>query len=123
MTRLFFIQVVEGDRWKALAQGQQKFFSQVEGNRGEILLEDSSLQGGYLSLATNKEWEFVYISPKEILDYPERIEEITEILSNTLDINKDIIVEKIQKTDSDFELIKRKLNQEEIGILCFFSER
>ena len=69
MTRLFFIQVVEGDRWKALAQGQQKFFSQVEGNRGEILLEDSSLQGGYLSLATNKEWEFVYISPKEILDY------------------------------------------------------
>ena len=116
MTRLFFIQVVEGDRWKALAQGQQKFFSQVEGNRGEILLEDSSLQGGYLSLATNKEWEFVYISPKEILDYPERIEEITEILSNTLDINKDIIVEKIQKTDSDFELIKRKLNQEEIEV-------
>src|SRR3989344_2281901 len=79
LAKLFFIQVIEGGHWKAWAQGQQKVFSQVEGDRGEILIEDSDLNGGYLSLAINKDWEFLYISPREINNSPEKIDEIVGV--------------------------------------------
>lgn len=117
LAKLFFVQVIEGGHWKAWAQGQQKVFSQVEGDRGEILIEDSDAGRGYLPLAINKDWEFVYISPKEINAYPEKIDEIVDVLSNALSIDKESILEKIHKTDSDFEVIKNKLSQEESDIM------
>ena len=106
LAKLFFIQVIEGGHWKAWAQGQQKVFSQVEGDRGEILIEDVDLKGSYLPLAINKDWEFLYISPREINNFPDKINEIIEVLSHTLSIDEGFILEKIQKTDSDFEIIK-----------------
>jgi len=59
--RLFFIQIIQHEYWKALAQGQQKFFSQIEGERGKIFLEDSGSENNLIPLAINKEWEFIYI--------------------------------------------------------------
>ena len=115
--RLFFIQIVNHAYWQALAQGQQKFFAQVEGDRGEVFLQDSGSENKLIPLAVNKDWEFVYISPREILAKNENISEIAKTLSPILKIEERFLLEKIQKSESLYELIKNKLTQEEVDLL------
>jgi len=115
--RLFFIQIIQHEYWKALAQGQQKFFSQIEGERGKIFLEDSGSENNLIPLAINKEWEFIYISPQETSGDSENISEITKNLSQILGIDEKLILAKSQKSDSLFEMIKNKLSQEEVDLL------
>lgn len=50
--RLFYLQVCEGDFYKALAQGQQKTFTEKQGERGEIFLQNK--KGELFPLAVNK---------------------------------------------------------------------
>ncbi|OHA70106.1 MAG: hypothetical protein A3F15_00210 [Candidatus Wildermuthbacteria bacterium RIFCSPHIGHO2_12_FULL_40_12] len=113
LAKLFFIQIIENGYWTAWAQGQQKVFSQIQGNRGDIFIEDSSSINNYFPLAINKEWEFVYISPREIANSPEKIPELVEILSQMLNLEKDIVEERVQRMDSDFEMMKNKLTKDE----------
>ena len=62
--RLFYIQISNHDFYKALAQGQQKFFAEIEGERGEIYLQDR--KGSLYPLAVNKSWQMVYVCPPEV---------------------------------------------------------
>lgn len=107
--RLVFLQALNQDFYGALAKGQQKFFARTTGERGEIFLQDKN--GDLYTLATNKNWFLVYISPNEISS--EKKEEVSQILADTLDLNKDLIFEKLKK-DSLYELIKNKLTDEEV---------
>lgn len=113
--RLFFIQILNYEYWKALAQGQQKFFAQIKGERGEIFLQNK--EGNLYTLASNKNWELAYISPEEITTKGQDSIEIAKALSQTLNLDEDLILEKIKKADSLYELIKSKLTQEEIELL------
>jgi len=113
--RLFFIQILHYEYWKALAQGQQKFFAQIQGNRGEIFLQNK--EGNLYTLALNKNWELVYISPEEITTKGQDSIEIAKALSRILNLDEDLILEKIKKSGSLYELIKSKLTQEEIELL------
>ncbi|XOB41709.1 MAG: peptidoglycan D,D-transpeptidase FtsI family protein [Candidatus Nealsonbacteria bacterium] len=113
--RLFFIQILHCEYWKALAQGQQKFFAQIQGNRGEIFLQNK--EGNLYTLALNKNWELVYISPEEITTKGEDSIETAKALSRILNLDEDLILEKIKKSGSLYELIKNKLTQEEIDLL------
>lgn len=101
--RLIYIQILNHQYWQALAKGQQKLFENFEGERGEIFFR----QG--VPLAVNRNFDFVYLSPKEI----EKPEETAQVLSLILNLNKDFILEKIRK-DSYYELIKKKLTDKEI---------
>ena len=92
--KLFFIQIREHEKWKAFAQGQQKDFIQVEGERGEIFLTDSNK---LIPLAVNKNWELVYLSPGEIADKAEDHQKIAKILSETLNLDENSILEKVKK--------------------------
>ena len=114
--RLFFIQILHYGYWKALAQGQQKFFAQIQGDRGEIFLQGKK-EGNLYSLASNKNWELVYISPEEITTKGQNSMETAKALSQILNLDEDLILEKIKKSDSLYELIKSKLTQEEIELL------
>ena len=62
--RLFCFQIIENDYWKALAQGQQIFIKEIEGERGEIYLSGQNRE--VYPLAVNRNWEFVYLVPVEI---------------------------------------------------------
>ena len=104
--RLIYIQIFSHQYWQALAQGQQKFFETHQGERGKIFFQNGE------SLAINRNFDLVYLSPKEI----EKIEETAQILSLVLDLKADLILEKIKK-DSLYELIKKKLTEEEINNL------
>jgi len=101
--RLFFLQIIQYQYWQALAQGQQKSFIFLPEERGEIFF-----QGGE-KLVTNHEQELVYASPFEIKD-PEKT---AEMLSLILGLDKESILEKLKK-NSYYEVIKKKLNQEEV---------
>jgi len=108
--KLFFIQVFHFDLYKALAQGQQKFLSQVQGERGEIFLQDGEKN---IPLAINRNWTFCYISPNEIRDK----EKTADILSKIFSLEKNEILNKIesQNETSMFLIIKQKLSEEEIS--------
>ncbi|MBI4359342.1 MAG: penicillin-binding protein 2 [Candidatus Nealsonbacteria bacterium] len=100
--RLFFLQVLQGGYYRALAQGQQKFFSPVSGERGEIFFS-----GGQI-LATNYQRQFVYVSPREVKEK----EKAEKALSQILDIPPEMVREKLNQ-DSLYQLVKNKVTDEE----------
>ncbi len=104
--RLFYLQDLKGDYYRALAQGQQKIIKEVDGERGGIFFK-----GGQV-LAANEEGKFLYISPREIKDREGTARAISEIIN----FPEGYILEKI-KQDDYFELIKPKLTVEEIESL------
>jgi len=114
--RLIFIQIINQEYWQALARGQQKFFTALSPDRGEVFLKDKD--NNLYSLAINREWDFVYAAPNEI----EKKEEVAEILGQILNLDdikpesvaaKDFILDKI-KEESFYEIIKDKLADHEI---------
>jgi len=100
--RLFDIQIIQHDLYKALAQGQQSAYESAKGDRGEIFF-----RGGQI-LATNVREKYVFISPEEI----EEKERTAEKLSQILGLEKELILEKIRK-DNLFEEIKLDLTKKE----------
>ena len=101
--RLFSLQVLDRNFYKALAQGQHKLFSDVSGERGEIFFS------GGEKLATNQTTSFVYISPREVKDR----EKVKIVLSQIFDLKQDFLEEKLNK-DSLYELIKDKITDPQI---------
>ena len=100
--RLFFLQIIQHDFYKALAQGQQRVFQPMKGERGKVFFK------GGQTLATNVERKYVFISPVEI----KKKEETAKILSQTLELEEELILEKARK-DSLFEELKINLTGEE----------
>lgn len=105
-------QIAKNDYWRALAQGQQKNYSEVLGDRGGIYIKDRL--GQSYPLAINRDWEYVYLSPREIKEKGEDAEAISEAMSEILDVDSSIILTKINKSDSAYEVVKKKLSQEEV---------
>jgi cell division protein FtsI/penicillin-binding protein 2 len=104
--RLFFIQVLKNDFYKALAQGLFSSPNESQTKRGEVFLKDGE------PLAINKDFTLVFASPPEILD----AEGAAETLSEILHLDRNFILEKL-KVDSLYSPIKNKLTQEEIDSL------
>ena len=104
--KLFFIQVLQNDFYKALAQGLFSSPNESQTERGEIFLKDGE------PLAINKDFTLVFASPPKILD----AEKTAETLSEILHFDKDFILEKL-KVDFLYSPIKNKLTQEEIDSL------
>lgn len=105
--RLIYIQIIKGDFYRALAQGQQNFFSSVQGERGRIFLSDKN--SNFYPIAVNKNWNYVYIVPNELEDKDKTI----EILSKILDLDSSSISTKIETTESFSIILKNKLTEEE----------
>ncbi|MFH1657390.1 MAG: penicillin-binding protein 2 [bacterium] len=108
--RLFYLQISQYDLYKALAKGQQKFFTQIEGSRGEIVCQDK--KGNLYPLAINEDWQLAYASPQEVKDKSATADSLTQILG----LEKDFILDKLNK-DGLYELLKNKLNKEEVAAL------
>ncbi len=99
---LAFAQIINHDLNKALAQGQQKIFNIVKGERGDIFFKDGEI------LATNVYGTFLFISPVEIEDG----QETAKKLSDLLNLEEEEILKKTQK-ETLFEKIKEDLTDEE----------
>jgi len=104
--RLFDIQILNHQYWKALAQGQQKFFVPLKAERGEIFFNDGT------PLAINQKFNLVYAAPNEI----KKPEETSQVLSLILHLDEAAVLEKL-KRNNFYELIKTKLTEKEISDL------
>lgn len=101
ISRLVYIQIVRHDLYMAWAQGQQKIFQPVKGERGKIFFKDGEI------LATNLKTKYLFVSPYEV----EEKEKTAQELSRILGLEKEGILAKLEK-DSLFEKIKADLTEE-----------
>ena len=106
--RLIDVQILEYEKYQAWAKGQQRLFQSVEPNRGDIFAQDKS--GDVYILATNRDSKFVFVYPSQI----ENQEKVAVELSTILDLEKELILEKLGQKDNLFVVIKKKLAKEEI---------
>ncbi|HDZ54670.1 MAG TPA: penicillin-binding protein 2 [Candidatus Nealsonbacteria bacterium] len=107
ISRLFFLQVLNQDYWRALAKGQQKIFLKIPSTRGEIFLRDKN--DNLYPLAINKEWSLVYAAPNEVQDKTG----IAQQLSGILELDQDFILERLSR-ETFYTIIKKKLTEEEL---------
>ncbi|MDD5621365.1 MAG: penicillin-binding protein 2 [Candidatus Pacebacteria bacterium] len=108
VSRLAWLQIFNAQTYRALAKGQQEFFESPQQERGEIFLNRLSEEP--IKVALNKNWWKCYASPKEILD----ISKASDSLSDLLDIDKEILMEKLNN-DSSYYLLKEKMSEEEMN--------
>lgn len=106
ITRLVFLQILEGQLYLALAKGQQEIFQSVSGLRGEIFFQDKK---GLSLAAGNTVSKYSYATPKLIEDK----ELVAEKLAPILELSQQTILEELQKNDSLFLLLKRNITKEE----------
>ncbi len=113
--RLFSFQVTNNDYWKALAQGQQKSYTQDVGERGEIYL--NSRNNNFHPLAVNRVWEFVYLVPTEAQKEKDEIKNTAKRLGEILEIDENHIIERFNREGSMYERIKNKLTPKEVDAI------
>jgi stage V sporulation protein D (sporulation-specific penicillin-binding protein) len=106
---LFRVQIIQGAEWKAQARGQQVFFEQTQGERGSIYLQ--GIDGNTVPAAVNRRIYHAYISPRELRG--EDKDEIASLFSEVFQIEKEIVIEKLEK-DNSFEFLKKDLTPEEL---------
>jgi cell division protein FtsI/penicillin-binding protein 2 len=104
---LINLQVLNHQYWLAFAQGQQKLFVSLEGERGKITFRDGT------PLAINNKFFTVYISSKEIEEKERFINEVSSVLN----IDKNFIAEKVE-SNLPYTIVKRKVDKEVIDKLA-----
>jgi len=105
--RLFQLQVIKHDFYKALAQDQHEFFQKTIPKRGEIFIKDLYSEKFY-PLAVNKELNVVYAAPKNI----ENKKEAADKLAEMLEIGSEEIFNIVNKKDDPYEVIKNKVTDD-----------
>ncbi len=113
--RLGQFQIVDNDYWKALAQGQHKVFLQTKGDRGEIFITDRL--GSLYPLAINRSWEHVYISPREMSEKEVDLLDVSNVLAEILDLEAEIILARMNRIGSSYEVLKTRLSSQEVRAL------
>lgn len=110
-SRLFFLQVNKGEYFLAQAESQHQFSKVLSARRGEIFAQNKF--GEFFPLAINKDFDVVFVVPKEI----KNPEDLAVRLSAILKINQSEILAKISKPDDPYELLKKKLTPAEVDAL------
>ena len=103
--QLVNIQIIQGEKYKAWAEGRLFLQEEMPGERGEIFFKNGE------SLAINKKFFSVFASPSEVKDQ----ERAAEVLGQILDLPQDFILEKLRKTTGTlYSPIKNKISDEEV---------
>ena len=102
--RVFYLQMVDYKKYQDGGFDQYTTEIPISSNRGTIY--DRNMK----ALAVSATVETVFISPNEIL--PETRSQIADFLSNTLDVDREFVVERMSKTKTKYQRIKRKVERE-----------
>lgn len=120
LLRLFNLQVLSYSDYKALADDEHQFFKKIHPERGTIFLHekhDDSAMSHYLididgeklfPAVTNRDYSIVYAVPKAIED-PEKT---AEALAPLLQVEQLALLEKLQKKNDSYEVLKRKVTDD-----------
>jgi cell division protein FtsI/penicillin-binding protein 2 len=67
LSRLFYLQIDQGEYYKAMAQGQQTSLSETQGERGEVAFKNGEI------LAMTEKEPYLFVSPEEIKEKAKEI--------------------------------------------------
>lgn len=101
---LFNVQVLQQDYWEQKAVAQQLSDVEISANRGQIYDANMTV------LAQTREVCTIVMSPKNILQETTR-EKIANELSAMLDVDRDALYAKTQKSISQYEVVKSKVDK------------
>lgn len=115
LTRLFSLQILQHGYYRDLAQNQHQLYKTLFPQRGEIFLRDLSLdrrdgEKHYYPLAINKEFQQVYLVPKDLPG--EDKEELASRLSDLLGLDQEVILRRIDKPNDPYEPLKHKIDNQ-----------
>lgn len=115
MARLFSLQILRYGYYSALAQDQQQFYKEIFPKRGEIFMQDLSSkqrngQDSYSPLAINRDFQQVYLVPRDIPE--DKKKELAENLAQLLDLDRELILARMNKKDDPYEPLKHKVSHE-----------
>lgn len=106
--RLFGLQALNHEKYKNISLNQQEnFLKNFLPRRGDIFLTDKNNR--YSAAVSTKNGFLVYLNAR-ILENPE---EVFLRLNSLIDINKDVFLRFSQKKDDPFEILQRKLSEED----------
>ncbi|MFH1451296.1 MAG: penicillin-binding protein 2 [bacterium] len=110
-SRLVFIQIRDREYWKAMAQGQHRYFASAVAIRGEIFLKD--VTGNSYRLATGRDWPYVCVSAEKIFNRGEEAESIIKKISEILELDETVLLPKIEDSFNVCEVIKTRITPEQ----------
>ena len=120
LARLFSLQILQYDHYIKVAEGQHGFYKTLYPHRGEIFMQDLSVskrsgKDAYCSLAINKDFEEIYIIPKKIQELSmEDREKLADELSLLINLDKEIILQRMNKENDPYEPLVKKANSETV---------
>lgn len=106
--RLATMQLLNKDKYLALAEGQRTGQQQLEPTRGEIQIWDSFNNMPY-TVATSSEKIMVYANPSQV----QNVEEVSGKLAEILGLTKDEILSKISDSSKKYIVLKKDINEQE----------
>lgn len=115
VSRLFFLQIISHDRFRALADSQHLTTLDVAAHRGAILARDRTNESAVerYPLAMNKTFYEIYLNPSEIT----RPINVAELLAETLDVDYETMLKRAQKIDDGYEPVVPRATQEQFDVL------
>lgn len=105
--RLFYIQVLSGSYYSALASGQHQIYEDLVPTRGEIYIEDK-FSRNLIPLVVNKKMYLVYAVPNAIEDPLS----VASELAGPLDLERDELIDKLSKEEDLYEPLKKEVSEE-----------
>ncbi len=109
VVRLFFVQIVSHEKWLTLAESQHNTSQEISADRGEIYIHDGGVER--YPLAVNREYQMVFVVPKDISEK----DTVALTLSRIVDVDAQEIRSKLDRPDDPFEIIKKRLSEEEVN--------
>lgn len=106
IARLFYLQVYASDQYQQLAEDQQLRVTTLTPSRGSIYDRNMTV------LAQSADASTIVISPATISDDEEK-KLIADGLSEILDVSRDTILEKANMTESYYQVIKRRVEEDD----------
>jgi len=100
--RLYDLQVNQGNYYKAIAQGQQVYLSEEEGERGMVYFKNGEI------LAINKKNPYLFVSSEEIED-----KEITaKTLSEAINKEESFLIDLMSEEGSFYNIVEKNISEE-----------
>ena len=112
--RLYDIQIVNHNYFHARALASQLTHTQLSATRGTIFDANGNI------LAKSAAVENVFISPLEIAREDQDVQLIANGLSAILNVDRDMIIERASRTNSQYQRIKMRVDAEEARLVREF---
>lgn len=113
--KLFVLQVLDHETYKALASGQHEIFKELFPSRGDILIHDLK-DGTVLPIATVQQVAFVYADPRKVEDADRTAEKLGELFGFD-DEKIDALEERLKDREDPYEPIARDVTDELLDAL------